>query len=441
MAASNKRSVPEPRHHPGSSLASWMEWAGKDVAEVSRASGIPEEKLHALLNHEIGMSQEMAEAIGDLFEDVSVWHWRFSQQHYEERVAYVEACRAAEAEIPLLDRFRPREAHRQGWVPSFAYDQDEQVMDLRQHLGLESLRDAERELDATFVVIGDCAGYHPEVLAMWLRQGEIDVENRLLADFDAVRFGRELYGTLKGSIFDSVTNRSPFAALTALTDACARHGVGLVVLENMPDAGAIGATRWRADGKPWIQITFAHEYMDQFWYDFYRLAAHVLEHPGQNVIRMASRIGAHRNGASRNGAAVARRNGDSVAARDVADEVVLLGERENEPHGDDPSENGKGDAGNDDRVEKARQMAAEAEAIADDLMAQAVWTHWEQFASQQNITARYVERKANSINMHPGLLVARLMKEGRVPPDHPRMGRLRTRVQLRERDKLRALDV
>lgn len=67
-----------------------------------------------------------------------------------------------------------------------------------------------------------------------------------------------------------------------LSNLCAVAGVAIVYTLNLPKAPISGATRW-IGGNPLLQLTDRYKTNDQFWFTFYHEAAHILLHGKKDV--------------------------------------------------------------------------------------------------------------------------------------------------------------
>jgi hypothetical protein len=59
---------------------------------------------------------------------------------------------------------------------------------------------------------------------------------------------------------------------------CARSGVPLVLMPEMPGTRASGAARWLSPAEGLIQLSLRHTRDDHFWFSFFHEAAHLLLH-------------------------------------------------------------------------------------------------------------------------------------------------------------------
>lgn len=67
-----------------------------------------------------------------------------------------------------------------------------------------------------------------------------------------------------------------------LSKLCAAAGVAIVYTLNLPKAPISGATRW-IGGNPLLQLTDRYKTNDQFWFTFYHEAGHILLHGKKDI--------------------------------------------------------------------------------------------------------------------------------------------------------------
>lgn len=116
-----------------------------------------------------------------------------------------------------------------------------------------------------------------EVLATWLRLGEIEAEQQECAPYNKSQFRRAV---------QSIRNLTCEPVNTALEQAeklCNEAGVALALIKPFQGMALSGAARWLSSRKAVIQLTARHKTTDHFWFSFFHEAAHVLLHSKEDV--------------------------------------------------------------------------------------------------------------------------------------------------------------
>ena len=189
----------------------------------------------------------------------------------------------------------------------------------------------------------------PWALAAWLRKGELDAQEITTAPYQRESFFNTLHK------IRSITNQPPSEFVPVLVDLCARAGVAVVFVRELPKTGVSGATRWISPSKALIQLSLRYKADDMFWFAFFHECGHVyLEHAKRDVLLEGI-----------------------VADKDVTDTL-------------------------DQREVAANNFAMDILIPPDKL---------ERFLSQGNLSQAAIERFASSIDIAPGIVIGRLQHE------------------------------
>ncbi|QVL32479.1 ImmA/IrrE family metallo-endopeptidase [Telmatocola sphagniphila] len=114
--------------------------------------------------------------------------------------------------------------------------------------------------------------FHREALTAWVREAEIIAGQIPLADFDEEK--------LRGSLdeFRRLTREDTQVGLDRAQLLCAKAGVALVLVPELPGTRISGCARWLNDRHAMIGLTVRYKWADQLWFTFYHEVAHVLLH-------------------------------------------------------------------------------------------------------------------------------------------------------------------
>ncbi len=91
----------------------------------------------------------------------------------------------------------------------------------------------------------------------------------------------------------SLTVEAPEVSWPRMQRLCADAGIVLIALPHLPKTGANGVARWLKPHKAMIQLNLRYRWADIFWFTFFHEAAHVLEGPSQRVFVDLDNGGAH----------------------------------------------------------------------------------------------------------------------------------------------------
>jgi HTH-type transcriptional regulator / antitoxin HigA len=118
----------------------------------------------------------------------------------------------------------------------------------------------------------------PAAVAAWLRQGEIEAEKIRCAPWNPKDFERAL-----SSARALTRERDPKRFMPILSQLCAESGVAIAIVRSPTGCHASGATRFVADNKALLLLSFRYLSDDQFWFSFFHEAGHILLHSHQEV--------------------------------------------------------------------------------------------------------------------------------------------------------------
>ena len=194
---------------------------------------------------------------------------------------------------------------------------------------------------------------NPQVLATWLRLGEIEAQGAECAAYDREAFLGSLAGVraLTGSTEGQIFERSQ--------ELCRQSGVALCFIKPFKGAAVSGASYWLPSGRPVIQLSSGHKTDDHLWFSLFHEAAHILLHSKKRVFIDAIR----------------------------------------------------GEAGSDG--EGASETESQADKWAQNFLVPR--SDWQEFAGEFLGSADDVRRFASEQGIAPGIVVGRLQREGRLP--------------------------
>jgi hypothetical protein len=162
---------------------------------------------------------------------------------------------------------------RLGWVDR-PKDKVQQVRGVLNFFGVASPEQWEDHWRALEVAFRKTESVRAELgaIAAWLRKGELIAQEVACGPFDAHTFRDALRRAR------SLTVERPEVFQKRLSDLCARAGVAVAFVRELPKTGISGATRWLNASKALIQLTLRYKTDDQLWFSFFHEAGHLLLH-------------------------------------------------------------------------------------------------------------------------------------------------------------------
>jgi HTH-type transcriptional regulator/antitoxin HigA len=112
----------------------------------------------------------------------------------------------------------------------------------------------------------------PESVMTWLRIGELRGSKVPCASYNKTKF----VNTLR-TIRD-LNSEGPDVFEPQMKNLCAKAGVAVVFVGELPNAFVCGATRWLRSDKALILLSLRYKTDDQFWFSFFHEAGHIVLH-------------------------------------------------------------------------------------------------------------------------------------------------------------------
>lgn len=263
---------PDYASHPGETLEETLKTMGMSKTELARRMGRSKVEVSRIVAGKAGVTPETAiqleRALG-----VAASFWIALQCHFDEFAARKKEGQRLTAEPDWLKHLPYRKMVRLGWIE----DADSLVERLRRVMdffGVASTKQWDEVWRSARVQFRMSPSFKPDTyaLSVWLRQGERQATAVECDVFDEVRFSTAL------SQVRLLTLESPEAFQPRLTETCARAGVAVVFVRELPGIRASGATRWLSPAKALLQLCLRYKTDDHLWFTFFHEAGHILRH-------------------------------------------------------------------------------------------------------------------------------------------------------------------
>ncbi len=267
---------PDDRSPPGETLAELLEMHSMTQAELADRMGRPKKTINEIIRGRAAITPETALQLELVFR-VPAHFWLTLEANYQVCLARKEEHDRLEQDGEFLKELPLKVMESNGWIGA-SDDKREQTKSALSYFGVVNSTKIPIVQEAAF------RAYHASTssawsLAAWLRKGELDAQQIRVEDYDRDRFTRTLQK------IRSLTTESPTHFAPLLTQMCARSGVSVVFVKDLPQAAATGATRWLGGHRPLIQLSTGHRTDDAFWFAFFHQSGHIiLEHAKREVI-------------------------------------------------------------------------------------------------------------------------------------------------------------
>jgi len=257
---------------PGDTLKETLEAIGMSQSDLCRRTGLTAKTISGIINGKEPLSQQTALQLETVLGvPASLWN-NLERQYQEYRARSVQAEQMREQK-GWLRKFPMRQLLEWRWVERCA-DVAQQVLALLQFFGCSSPEQCERYMQYSTVQYRRSVKFSADEYALiaWLRQGERMGQQLQCSTYDAATFKQSLQEARHLS-----TEKSE-EFVSQLQGLCARAGVAVVFVRELPRIRASGATRWLTPNKALIQLDLRHKCNDQLWFSFFHEAGHVLLH-------------------------------------------------------------------------------------------------------------------------------------------------------------------
>lgn len=109
-------------------------------------------------------------------------------------------------------------------------------------------------------------------ISAWVRETEL-----VAAEIETESFDETVLRALMDDLRRLTTERAD-EAMGTVQSLCAKAGVAVVCVPELPKSGISGCARWLSDKKALVGLTLRHETDDQMWFSFFHEVGHLLLH-------------------------------------------------------------------------------------------------------------------------------------------------------------------
>jgi len=257
---------------PGDTLRETLDAIGMSQSDLSRRTGLTPKTISGIINGKEPLSHQTALQLETVL-GVPASLWNNLERQYQEYRARSVQAEQMRAQKGWLRRFPMRQLLEWAWVEC-CDDVAQQVLALLRFFGCSSPDQCDTYLQHAAVQYRTSGKFSADeyALSAWLRQGERMGQQLECSAYDAATFRQVLQEARHLS-----TEKSGEFVLQ-LQSLCARAGVAVVFVRELPRIRACGATRWLTPDKALIQLDLRHKSNDQLWFSFFHEAGHVLLH-------------------------------------------------------------------------------------------------------------------------------------------------------------------
>lgn len=264
---------------PGDDIQETIDAIGMSQKELAERMDRPKEKINDLIKGREPVTMKTAISLERVL-GIPKTYWLTREQEYREQLADIETEEFLDSCIQWAKKFPLSVMKKMGWLSNTA-DKKQTCNELLQFFGIATperwdyIYVQQKEVAVAFrASLAHVSA--PEALSVWLRKGQLDMQQSKLPKYDKLAF--------KNKINDArdLAYMQPPNFATELQRICNQCGVALVYTPNLPKAPISGAARW-IGANPLIQLSDRYKTNDRFWFTFFHEAGHILKHGKKKI--------------------------------------------------------------------------------------------------------------------------------------------------------------
>lgn len=272
MVSHKNEYFPDTVSPPGETLREALDELRVTQAELAVRMGRPQKTISEIINGKTAITSETALQL-EMVLGIPADFWVSRESQYQEFLARRAQAEALEEAGEWAKQFPISEMVKLGMLPK-CRTVPGRLNALLRFLGVSSPSQWEDLYDQYQVAFRKSSAFtvDPNALGAWLRAGVIQATRMAAAPYERQAF--------LGALSDArcLTTESAEVFVPRLQEICARAGVIVVFVPQLPRSRVSGATRWVAPDGALIQLSLRYKSNDHLWFTFFHEAAHILLH-------------------------------------------------------------------------------------------------------------------------------------------------------------------
>lgn len=267
-----RRYVFEPEYAvpPGRTLQETIDALGMGQRDLATRAGLSPKHVNQIIQGIAPITHETSVRLEQVT-GVPARMWNNLEVNYREQLAKLEETKRLEGDLAWLKKIPTAELVKRKKLER----QTDRVHVLKAVLRLFGVADVKAWQN---IWLTPAIAYRrssvflgkPEVMATWLRLGELEGREIQCAAFDRGKF-KNVLDQVRG-----LTVEQPDVFIPKMQTLCESAGVAVVLVPEIKNAPVSGATRWLTSEKAMIQLSLRYKTNDQFWFTFFHEAGHIL---------------------------------------------------------------------------------------------------------------------------------------------------------------------
>lgn len=263
--------------HPGEHFEELLEVYGMTQGDLAKRLGMSKNALNSIIKGKAPVTADIAMRLGRVFH-YPAHLWSNLQRNYEATLLRLAEEKRLKYQTEWLKQTPVKQLIKQGWIQKHK-DPADQINEVLKFYGIASPEQWPLiRQQAHQTAYRQSKPFKPceFSLAAWLRKGELDALHIRSALFNRKAFQAAL------SEARAMTGEQPKVFIPKLTKLCAKSGVALVFVPELPKTRVYGCTRW-IGGRAILQMSLSFKTNDQLWFTFFHEAGHIIKHGRKEI--------------------------------------------------------------------------------------------------------------------------------------------------------------
>ena len=261
---------------PGESILDIAEERGWTQSELALRMGYTEKHVSQLINGKVPLSVEAALRLERVLGSTADF-WLAREANFQRHLARLNEAERHAGWASWLDELPIKELMNCGALPKQRLDAKRKpglVEGCLRFFGVASPDDWRAHYGGMEVAFRRSRVEQSDIgaISAWLRLGEQKAEKLDGPKYDKARFESALL-TIRG-----LTSEPPEEFEPVMRKLLHDAGVQFVLVPSIPRAHVSGVARWLSPTRPLIQLSLYGKTNDRFWFSFFHEAAHILLH-------------------------------------------------------------------------------------------------------------------------------------------------------------------
>lgn len=269
--------TPDSVSRPGETLQEVLEDRQMTQVELASRMGRPKKTINEIIQGKAAITPETAIQLERVL-GIPASFWNNLERNYREFLARRDEEERLASSTDWLEKLPVRKMVELGWIEKKTESVD-QARELLNFFGIASPGQWQKVFELPQATFRHSQAFESDsgALAAWLRRGTLEGQSIDCEPFDRARLRSALVEARE------LTREPPEVFSRALVEQCARAGVAVAFVPELPKCRAHGATRWLSPQKALIQLSLRYKWADIFWFSFFHEAGHVLLHGKREV--------------------------------------------------------------------------------------------------------------------------------------------------------------